>query len=378
MNSTLLNRILLVLGYGGMFIAGVLSLADMLNKDVPCGVDSGCAKVAHDPSAHMLGVPNAYLGFCAYAVLAGFATYREFVGNGGRFPRLSITAGYVIAALGTMASIVLTFISITQIHATCKWCLASAATMTLTLLTYMALALRPESESTRPKGMVGPVFSAVLAVACLLGMAGMTKAFTTPMSETSPYSAEDLTKLLGPDAHVRNPNGVVTLVEFGDLDCPMCRKTFPQVEQLVDNSNGKLRYVFHNLPLYKNPEHVGALPGAVVAEMAAEKGKFYDYLSMVYGAQQSDEAPVATAADMINFGVRIGLDADTVKKRLVNENDPAFLRVKHDLDLARAYAVNVTPYFKVIVPGKETVSVAGSGVFDVLEQPEYKKLLQGP
>lgn len=379
-NPTVLNRILLVLGYGGVFDAGVLSLAEVLHKEVPCGVDRGCAAVAADPSSHLLGVPNAYLGLAAYVVLAAFATYRELAGLGAPRARLTVSIGYAIAALGTIASIGLTFIAITQIHATCKWCLGSAAIMTLSLFAYMMLTLKLDAAPPKPaSGATGMVMTGMLAFASLVGIGAAAAAFKTPNVDYARMTSADYDKLVSKDAHVKNPNGVVTLIEFGDLDCPTCKHTYPQIEQIVSNSKGKLRYVFHNYPLYQNPEHKGALAGAMISEIASEKGKFFDFLDMVYGDGKVEPGqPPPAADDMINFAQHAGLDVADIRKRLPNLEDPAFKRVQADLELTRTYNVNQTPYFMVIAPGMDTARVAGSGVFDVLEQPQYRKLLKSP
>jgi thiol-disulfide isomerase/thioredoxin len=195
---------------------------------------------------------------------------------------------------------------------------------------------------------------------------------------SSKFNPEDLVKLVGPDANVKNPNGIITLVEFGDLDCPSCKRAYPAIEQMVANSNGKIRYVFHNLPLYGLQEHKGAVAGSIIAEIAAEKGKFWDYLHMVYGnADAEPAAPLPGPEDMVNFGQRIGLDPTVLHKRLLEKNDPAFVKVMHDLDLAREYRISNTPGFIVILPGHDNATVTGSEVFNVLDSEPYKSLLKG-
>ena len=175
-----MNRILLVLGYAGVCVAGVLSLAAALEKDPPCGLDNGCARVAADETSRLLfGIPNAYFGFVAYLVLAIFATYREIVGFDGPKPRLTMNLGYAFAALGTIASIILTVISIMKIHATCKWCLASATIMTLTLFTYMLLTIKSEKAPKAPaRGALSMLLIVGMPVLSLGGIAVAARNFT--------------------------------------------------------------------------------------------------------------------------------------------------------------------------------------------------------
>ncbi|MHB8635404.1 MAG: vitamin K epoxide reductase family protein [Fimbriimonadaceae bacterium] len=380
MVATVLNRILLVLGYAGVFVAGVLSLAALLDKEVPCGGSGGCAAVAADASSHMFGFPNAYLGFVGYVLLAGLATYRELAGMSGPKARFSVTLGWAAAALGTIFSIWLTFISVTQIHQTCKWCLASAAIMTATLFAYMFLSQKLDSApAAAPRSLAGLFLAPALAVASVAGIGVAMANFTAINLNSTDFRAGDIPKLIGPDAHVKNPNGVVTVIEFGDLDCPNCKHVYPQMEQMVLNSGGRLKLVFHNFPLYTLPEHKGALAGAVVSEIAAEKGKFWDYLDAVYGNGAADpNAPPPDANNMITFGVQLGLNRAELEKRIQDVNDPAFRRVKKDLDLAAEFNITQTPAFIVMAKGQKNANVAGSAIFDVLDAQPYKGLIKGP
>ncbi len=378
MRPTVYNRVLIFLSFAGIFVSGVLSLADYLKKDAPCGPSHGCQMVAEAASSHLLGVPNAYIGLLGYFVLAFLACYRELAGVGGKLGRNSVFVGYGCAAIGTLTSIYLTYISITVIGATCPWCLSSAVIMTLTLFTYMVLGSDIDKASAEPpKDRIGVVLVPVLAFLSIAGVFAASKGMTEMHSDSWQAKADDEANLAGKDAHILNPNGVVTLIEFGDLDCPNCKNLYPQIEQLVANSNGKLRYVFHHFPLFMNPEHPGALPGAVIAEMAAENGDFWKYLQMVCERPGDPHSPEPSADDMIKFGVRLGLKEDVMRSRIVDKNDPARMRVQKDLDLAGEYKVKFTPTFIIMAKGQNVVEVPGSDVFKVLDRPEYKSLLGG-
>ena len=78
--------------------------------------------------------------------------------------------------------------------------------------------------------------------------------------------------------HSRNAQpGIVTLVEYGDFECPDCGRTFPTVKKLLGNMPD-VRFVFRNYPLSQHPHAVHA---AEAAEAAGAQGKFWemhDYL----------------------------------------------------------------------------------------------------
>ncbi|AUG29074.1 thioredoxin domain-containing protein [Microbacterium hominis] len=79
------------------------------------------------------------------------------------------------------------------------------------------------------------------------------------------------------------PDAPVTLVEYGDYQCPYCGQAFPIVKQLLHEYDGKIRFVFRNFPLAQiHPEAVDA---AFVAEFAAEHGEFWQAHDLLYENQ---------------------------------------------------------------------------------------------
>src|ERR1700736_2948749 len=69
-------------------------------------------------------------------------------------------------------------------------------------------------------------------------------------------------------------NAAVTLVEYGDYECPYCGMAHPIVMQIVRNMGPRLRYVFRHFPL--SEIHPIALPAAQTAEFAGAHGKFWE------------------------------------------------------------------------------------------------------
>lgn len=70
-----------------------------------------------------------------------------------------------------------------------------------------------------------------------------------------------------------NPDAVVTVVEFGDLECPYCRAAAPVLRRLVDGSSGTVRLVYRHFPLFEVHPH--ALTAALAAEAAGAQGHFW-------------------------------------------------------------------------------------------------------
>ena len=74
----------------------------------------------------------------------------------------------------------------------------------------------------------------------------------------------------------------VTIVEFGDFQCPYCRQWYSTVyEKLQANYGNKIRFVFRDFPL--TSIHPDAKPAAVAANCAGEQGRYWDYFKLLYG-----------------------------------------------------------------------------------------------
>jgi protein-disulfide isomerase len=76
----------------------------------------------------------------------------------------------------------------------------------------------------------------------------------------------------------------VTLVEYGDYQCPYCGEAFPVVKQLLTEYKDRVRFVFRNFPIAEiHPEAVDA---AFVAEFAASHGEFWQAHDLLYENQR--------------------------------------------------------------------------------------------
>jgi len=119
---------------------------------------------------------------------------------------------------------------------------------------------------------------------------------------------DGLTRLavpVGPDDHVRGPDGApVTLVEYGDFECPFCGVAYPAVKALEKRYGDKLRVVFRSFPLEQHPHAEAA---AEAAEFAADSGKFWELHDVLYEHQRALKEP-----DLLKYARNLGLDADAL------------------------------------------------------------------
>ena len=73
----------------------------------------------------------------------------------------------------------------------------------------------------------------------------------------------------------------VTMIEFGDFECPYCRQWYTSVYVRIQaNYGSKIRFIFRDFPL---PIHPEAQPAAVAANCAGEQGRYFDYFRLLYG-----------------------------------------------------------------------------------------------
>ena len=148
----------------------------------------------------------------------------------------------------------------------------------------------------------------------------------------------DLATPVDPDRdHIRGPqDAAVTLVEYGDFECPYCGRAEPVIRELLATSGGELRYVFRHLPLVDVHEH--AEIAAEAAEAAGEQGAFWAMHDRLFDRQST-----LGIIDLVNNANEIGLDVPRFKKAL--QSRKYTLRVERDVESANDSGVAGTPTF---------------------------------
>jgi protein-disulfide isomerase len=107
---------------------------------------------------------------------------------------------------------------------------------------------------------------------------------------------------VGPADHVRGAEDApVTLVEYGDFECPHCKNASGAVKMLLVRFDGRLRLVFRNFPLVEI--HEQALQAAVAAECAAAQGRFWEMHDLLF-----DRQPRLGALELLSYARSLGLD----------------------------------------------------------------------
>ncbi len=138
--------------------------------------------------------------------------------------------------------------------------------------------------------------------------------------------------------HIRGPEAApVTLVEYGDFECPYCGMAEPAVRELLAG-RGDVRYVWRHLPL--SDVHPFAELAAEAAEAAAAQGAFWEMHDLLL-----DHQDALAPKDLIGYARQIGLDVDRFTDDLRRHAGAA--RVAEDVDGADLSGVSGTPTFFV-------------------------------
>jgi protein-disulfide isomerase len=146
-----------------------------------------------------------------------------------------------------------------------------------------------------------------------------------------------LTPAVSDSDHRAGPDDApVTLVEYGDYECPHCGRAHPIVREVQKRMGRRLRLVFRNFPLAEMHPH--AVRAAEAAEAAAIQGKFWEMHDLLYERQEALED-----SDLIRYAKQLGLDAGRVKEELASGSHAA--RVRQDFRSGIRSGVNGTPTF---------------------------------
>jgi protein-disulfide isomerase len=142
---------------------------------------------------------------------------------------------------------------------------------------------------------------------------------------------------VGPDDHAQGAaNAPVTLVEYGDLECPHCGRAYPIVKAVQRRMGKRLRFVFRHFPLTELHPH--AQHAAEATEAAAVQGKFWAMHDRLFERQFAldDE-------DLIDYASELGLDAPRIGRELAAHTFKP--QVRDDFMSGVQSGVNGTPTF---------------------------------
>lgn len=149
-----------------------------------------------------------------------------------------------------------------------------------------------------------------------------------PPTPLSPPVDPKRDHLLGP------ADAAVTLLEYGDYECPDCGRAYPMLAALNERFRGQLLFVFRHFPQYTIHRH--ASMAAQAAEAAGAQGKFWEMHDLLYRNQTGLETP-----DLTHYALRIGLEVYKFESML--DSGAFAARVEADYASGLASGVHGTP-----------------------------------
>jgi protein-disulfide isomerase len=158
-----------------------------------------------------------------------------------------------------------------------------------------------------------------------------------------------------------NKDAKLTLIEYGDFECPACSIYSELVNRMLGEYPNDLKVVFRHFPL---PIHKNAIPAAKAAEAAGVQGKFWEMHDLLY-AKQSDWVNEGNPKDkFVEYAKSLGLDENKFKSDFDSKEIED--RINSDESEALRLRINSTPTF--FLNGKKLPQING--------YEDFKKIIE--
>ena len=147
----------------------------------------------------------------------------------------------------------------------------------------------------------------------------------------------DLAQPIDASDHSRGPiDAPVSLLEYGDFECPNCKQAAPVVKLLLERFADRVRFVYRHFPL--EGVHPHALQAAIAAEAAGAQGRFWPMHDQLFAGQQH-----LAPHDLRAYATKLGLDLDRYDADIAENR--YLVRVRDHIRSGEASGVRATPTF---------------------------------
>lgn len=195
------------------------------------------------------------------------------------------------------------------------------------------------SSAKKKKGLTMGVV-VVLALAAVFAFVSNNKGGGTEISSDS-LTTEALYEARDHDHVKGNPNANVTLVEYGDFQCPACASYHPVVAQMVEKFPDTLKVIYRHYPLERVHPH--AVAAARAAEAAGKQGKFWEMHDLLF-ERQNDWSRVPNAGAIFEqYAESLDLDMEQYAADLKSRDVKS--KVDDDQSTGNRLGVQGTPWF---------------------------------
>jgi protein-disulfide isomerase/rhodanese-related sulfurtransferase len=328
----------------GIFDSSYLTWAyTSLSHRMVCA-GGGCDLVRASAYAYPFGIPMPIPGLIFYVVLAALALIDAHRPSERVWKTIAVLSG-----AGVLFSAWLTYLEAFVIHGFCTWCVVQAICVLIIFVLALSIVRSGgRATSATSQARKFPVARyVILAIAIAAGvpaMISLTKSETIAPS-TVAVTPTDAGKLIRSDSYwTGNPNAPLTIVEFGDFQCPSCGVAEKTNRAIRDQFGNDVKFVFRQFPLAQM--HAYAFGAAKASECAGEQGKFWPMVETLYSNQTNLTEPA-----LKSYAESLGLNEQKFDACM---QDPAITaRINRDVADGTALGVHATPTF--FLNGKQKI-----------------------
>ncbi len=194
----------------------------------------------------------------------------------------------------------------------------------------------------------------VIIIAIVVGFAGI---FALTKDNGDSGTSASVT----PTNHVAGAGSAgVTIVEYGDFECPVCGRYFPMVESIRQKYGDQITFQFRHFPLTQT--HPNAQAAHRAAESAGKQGKFFELYSILFERQSEWSASSNAVPIFEGYANELELNVDQFKSdfssKVVNDT------INADVKAGQGLGVNATPTF--FINGKQIENPRDEADFDAI------------
>lgn len=195
---------------------------------------------------------------------------------------------------------------------------------------------KPKKSNNREARVLAILGGAAIIVFVFIAL------LTRSREEAAPLVRVDQSILMRPDSMSRGPaDASVFLVEFLDFECEACRAAYPTIERILEEYDGRVRYVVRYFSNHNN-----SVLAVAAAEAAGEQGKYWEMMEILFANQpQWGENSTPQTEAFIAYAAELGLDVEQFTASLQN---PVYAeKAERDQQDTRTLGLRGTPTFFV-------------------------------
>jgi protein-disulfide isomerase len=182
----------------------------------------------------------------------------------------------------------------------------------------------------------------------------------TAAPKSAKYANGNVLELKSEDHKAGAGNKKVSIIEYGDFQCPSCGRFYPLLEETRKEYGDDITFVFRHFPI--TSIHKNAQASSRAAEAAGKQGKFFEMYSKLYETQEAWSESGSAQSIFEDYASKLGLDVAKFKTDYVSEEINSIIAA--DLESGKKVGVTGTP--SIFINGKQIENPADLASFKKL------------